>query len=127
MIAERIKEVRSFAGLPDDSHLWDVMWKSYSQTDDTFREPMRSKCERIAHLRNRWIHGGSFRLPDGGYAIILRNPRDLSILRHEIQHVIDDADSILYARDPMYYEHRSVWAEHQNECATRREIEALYS
>jgi hypothetical protein len=122
-----IEAIHSFSEIPDDSKLWSWMWKSYAQTDASFKCDLKCKTDRLSHLKKHWIHGGSFKCGTNKYIIVVGNLRHRSIIRHEIQHVIDDADSMNYVKDPIYFEQRSVWVENQHEHASKEEIEMLYS
>ncbi len=124
-LLRNIEAIHSFSEIPDDSKLWSLIWKSYAKTDASFICELKCKSDRLSHLKKRWIHGGSFKC--GRYIIVVRNLRHRSIVRHEIQHVIDDADSMNYVKDPIYFERRSVWVENQNEHASKEEIELVYS
>lgn len=126
-VCERVETLCCFSALPDLSDLWDTIWESYAQTDASFTHRRSTTSERIRHLRKRGVHGGAFKLENGKYAIAVRSLRQMAILRHELQHVIDDADAKEYVDDPIYFEHRATWVEHQNETATQSDVELLYS
>jgi len=127
LVRNKIDDVCSFAALPEDSHIWGLVWKSLSLSDKTLSIMPDTKEERMLVIRNKWIHGIALKLENGNYVILLLNLRDKSILRHEIQHVIDDADCTEYVENMIYFEQRSVWVEHQNQEATSEEIEVIYS
>ena len=127
LVKKQIDNVCSFASLPEDSHIWSLIWKSLSSNDKAFLSMPITKEERMSVIRKKWIYGIALKLENGKYMIILLNLRDKSILRHEIQHVIDDADCTEYVKNILYFEQRSVWVEHQNQKATSEEIELIYS
>jgi hypothetical protein len=86
-----IKKVCAWSGLSKAE--WKIAWESFARNSDEFHPFPDMRAQRYALLLKHNILGGAFKYADGFYFIVLTSPKNAAILRHEMQHVIDDADN----------------------------------
>ena len=103
-IAEIVSVFKLFNDLDEDDQLWRVIWESYTRGDGVeaakfknlnwFHENVKNSTreKRLSDLEEMGYIGGAFRCGDS-YAIVL-DDNDFNILRHEVQHALDDSDDL---------------------------------
>jgi len=103
-ITEIVSVFKLFKELEEDDPLWRVMWESYTRghgVDATqfkdlhwFDENVKNSTKegRLSDLEKLGYIGGAFRCGET-YAIVL-DEKDFDILRHEVQHALDDSDDL---------------------------------
>lgn len=134
LAADEIAKVRSlttkvcaWGGLTKKE--WKIAWASFARNDVDFHVFPNIQAKRHALLVEHDILGGAFK--DGnGYFIVLVSPEDEALLRHELQHVIDDADNpSIYTSDcktVAALEMRAVMAQLQTQNVNIDEIKRIY-
>lgn len=114
-VMHTLRAVHTFAEAP--AAVWKRAWDSFHRNDADFARLPHRKVARVELLRAKGIAGGAFRFR-GGYVIVMHRVRR-PLLRHELQHVLDDADDPKrYTRrceDVLHFERRAHMAQHQRD------------
>lgn len=126
-VSSKLKGIYNMTQL--DEHMWTVVCKSFAKTDADFKTFKSASCCRDL-LFEKDIFGGAIRQPDGIYFILLKDASRLDLVRHEIQHIIDDADNHnLYApttQNIIYLEQRAVQVQLQSIRVSKQVIHDIY-